>query len=173
MFNFSRKTPPSPAEYPLEMHGVALPVRMPIVGSEKKAFSVSVRQLHSSDGSERPSPKEVEDTQGRQHIEQQDWRPGVWNRFPWLGFFALLSVLFASLGAVLLLWLSDKKVQAHWRPHWLPPNVILSGLNNATNIAIGVAVGQGIAIAWWRRALKGATVKVRRNLFKRLSMSGR
>ena len=133
---------------------------MPVVGTDKKAFSVNVRQLHSSDASDQPSKDVDAEAKHEPNFEDEDWHPGFVARFPWLGFCALLIVLLASIGAVIVLIISNQKPQADWIP-WLPPNVILSGLNNAANIAIGIAVGQGIAIAWWRRALKGATVKVR------------
>ena len=36
--------------------------------------------------------------------------------------------------------------------------MVLSILNSAASICFALAVGQGIAIAWWRRALRGASI---------------
>lgn len=58
-----------------------------------------------------------------------------------------------------MLEVSDGKIQGkgHW-PERIAPNVILSAMNNLQNMCFGIAIGNGIAIAWWRKALKGATI---------------
>ena len=100
------------------------------VGFEKKNPKVYVQRLHSSDGSEpaRPQP--------------QPWETGFRRRFPWIGFWAILIVLASSLNAIVLLKVSDGKSECHW-PKWIAPNVILAGLNSASNLAITLAVAQG------------------------------
>lgn len=86
------------------------------------------------------------------------WRTGVRARFPWMGFTALFTVLICAVSAVVVLLVSDGKSQLHWHEK-IAPNVLLSGFNSIANICFGVAIGNGVAITWWRQALKGATIK--------------
>lgn len=87
-----------------------------------------------------------------------NWTPGYISRFPWLGLSALSTVLLCAAASVVTLEISDGKSQSNW-PEKLAPNVILGGLNSLANIMFGIAIGNGIAIAWWRRTLKGATIE--------------
>ena len=41
----------------------------------------------------------------------------------------------------------------------IAPHVLLALVNTVMNISLAIAIGQGVAIAWWRRALKGSTVE--------------
>ncbi|KAI5270067.1 hypothetical protein E4T47_06516 [Aureobasidium subglaciale] len=86
------------------------------------------------------------------------WKTGVRARFPWLGFTALFTILLCAISAVVVLLVSDGKSQLHWHEK-IAPNVLLSGFNSIANICFGVAIGNGVAITWWRQALKGATIK--------------
>ena len=128
----------------------------PLDQANKKKYTVIEEEVDNSLGDE----EKVEDEKNQRWSRrlEQSWQPGFWNRFPWLGCSALLTVMLASASAVFVLILSDGKPENKWSK-LLPPNVVLAGLNNVANIAIGVAVGQGIAIAWWRRSLKGATMR--------------
>lgn len=115
--------------------------------------------------------KEAETT--RQAVSETDllteqWQPGFWKRFPWLGAVALCTIVFVCIIEVIVLLLSNNKAASQWnkpvikrypKATWPSPNVILSIFNSMTSIAITVAVGQGIAIAWWRKALKGTSIK--------------
>ena len=40
----------------------------------------------------------------------------------------------------------------------LQPSVIIGGLNGFSNLCLAMAIAEGVAISWWRKALKGATV---------------
>jgi hypothetical protein len=40
----------------------------------------------------------------------------------------------------------------------ISPSVALAAVNTVSNFALAIAIGHGVAIAWWRKALKGATV---------------
>jgi hypothetical protein len=40
----------------------------------------------------------------------------------------------------------------------ISPSVALAAVNTLSNFALAIAIGHGVAIAWWRKALKGATV---------------
>jgi len=72
----------------------------------------------------------------------EDWQPGFWRHFPWLGFFSVIVIVMCTLGSVLVLVLSDDVSDRHWRPRKLPPSVWLSGFNNISNIFFGVAIGK-------------------------------
>lgn len=41
----------------------------------------------------------------------------------------------------------------------ITPSVTLAIVNTISNVCLAVAIGQGVAIAWWRKALKGSTVE--------------
>jgi hypothetical protein len=52
-----------------------------------------------------------------------------------------------------------KWVEHEWRkPVQLSPSVALAVINTVSNLSLAIAVGQGVVIAWWRQAMKGATV---------------
>nr|OQO05984.1 hypothetical protein B0A51_18122 [Rachicladosporium sp. CCFEE 5018] len=113
---------------------------------EKKTFTTNVRPVSSSD-----------DEDSHEANVDAAWAPGFWIRFPWVGFGALLLILVCSMGSVLTLMLSRDRSETRWVKK-LPPNVILNGLNNVQNLCFGLAIGNGIAIAWWRKTLRGATI---------------
>lgn len=102
----------------------------------------------------RPVPDFTDSEKG----DHTEWTPGYLARFPWLGMGALFTVILCAIGSILTLVLSNGKSQTHW-PEKLAPNVILGGLNNLANIMFGIAIGNGIAIAWWRKTLQGATIQ--------------
>ncbi|GAB7351795.1 hypothetical protein MBLNU459_g2368t1 [Dothideomycetes sp. NU459] len=112
------------------------------------------------------------------HFSSPFWAPGFVARFPWLGFGALFTVLLCTVGSVLTLVLSNNRSQTHW-PKQIAPNVIIGGLNNLANIMFGIAIGNGIAIAWWRQTLKGSTIEdlhrswTFSSSFKDLALSGK
>jgi hypothetical protein len=93
-----------------------------------------------------------------QALPDTQWRTGVRARFPWLGFSALLTILLCLASSVVVLLISNGKSQDHWGKK-IAPNVIISGLNSLANLCFGVAIGNGVAITWWRKALKGATIQ--------------
>lgn len=78
--------------------------------------------------------------------------------FPWIGLLALITVLMCGAGAFVVLWTVDNRTQAHWIPH-ITPNMAVTILNSVSTIALGIAISQGVAINWWRQALKGSTIK--------------
>jgi hypothetical protein len=86
------------------------------------------------------------------------WETGWKSRFPWLGAIAILCVWISAGAAAILLVLSDNRPQSTW-PNKITPNVVLAGINSFSNIMLVIAIGQGIAIAWWRKVLRGATVQ--------------
>jgi hypothetical protein len=101
---------------------------------------------------------------------QAKWRPGWKARFPWLGSIAILVMLLGIAFTVTILKTSDGKKQEEWpvKYHWarewsqqgkLKPSSALAAVNTMFNIALAIAIANGITIAWWRKAMRGATVK--------------
>lgn len=88
---------------------------------------------------------------------EAQWAPGKIARFPTVGLGALFGVLVAAGAAALTLGIADGRSSSHW-PKRIPPNVILAVINAVANLCLAIAISQGVAIAWWRKALHGATV---------------
>jgi len=86
------------------------------------------------------------------------WQPGFWKQFPWMGMGCLAAALHLTFAAMAILLASNNKAVSQWDKR-VAPNVILSLLNSAASVCIAVAVSQAIAIAWWRRAIRGASIE--------------
>jgi hypothetical protein len=86
------------------------------------------------------------------------WQPGKRARFPWTGFTALVVVVLCAISSVVVLRLSNGKSTRDW-PDKIAPSIILSGFNGVANICFGIAIANGVAITWWRKALNGATIQ--------------
>lgn len=84
-----------------------------------------------------------------------NWRPGYFARFPWFGAAGLFGVLICAIIVVAVLVCSDGVSSTVWR---LQPSTIINGLSGFSNLCLALAIAEGVAIAWWRKALKGATV---------------
>ncbi|OQN98729.1 hypothetical protein B0A48_15395 [Cryoendolithus antarcticus] len=131
--------------------------------AEKKEAAEEVRPV-SNDLDTINAPHEQENT---------SWSPGFLSRFPWLGLGALFLVLVCLAGNVAVLTVSDGKIQGEqsWKelyrdgltrgrwPKQIRPSVIVTILNSAANLAFSLAIANGVAIAWWRKALKGSTIE--------------
>lgn len=89
-----------------------------------------------------------------------DWNPGFKQQFPWIGFAGLLTIIFATAMAVAILGLSNKKRVKDWPFERFPtqPNVLLNIANQVQNLGLITLIAQGLAIAWWRQALKGSNL---------------
>lgn len=86
------------------------------------------------------------------------WRTGLRARFPRNGAIALLIIILCANSSLIVLLVSDGKRQRHWAEK-IGPSVLLSAFNGIVNICFGVAIANGVAITWWRKALRGATIK--------------
>jgi hypothetical protein len=86
------------------------------------------------------------------------WRTGMKARFPWTGFTALCTILLCANSSVIILLLTDGHKQRKWAEK-IGPSVWLSAFNGIANICFGIAIANGVAITWWRKALRGATIK--------------
>jgi hypothetical protein len=108
--------------------------------------------------------------------KQVHWKTGFWKRFLWLGALAILTMALCIAMNALILGTSHRKFREEWPAHqrwsfvsnkWkrksqVEPHVLLAVVNSVTNIALTIAIGHGVAIAWWRRLLKGSTIAVSR-----------
>lgn len=87
----------------------------------------------------------------------EEWEPGFWNQFPWLGFCSIVATTLISVVEIIVLVLSNGKAVSQW-DNKVAPNVILSVLNSGASVCIAVAVAQGVTVSWWRKAMRGATI---------------
>lgn len=85
------------------------------------------------------------------------WLPGYWNRFPYVGAFSLICMAVLAGVALGVLCGSNGVSTTVW-PQKIAPNVVLSMINALSSLFLTVAVAEGVAIAWWRHAMKGSTV---------------
>ncbi|KAG9196183.1 hypothetical protein G6011_01304 [Alternaria panax] len=90
-----------------------------------------------------------------------DWRPGFKHQFPWIGFVGLMIIFVATIGAIIILVSSDKERVKEWpfRRLTAQPNVLLNIANQVQNLGLITLIGQGLAIAWWRKALRGSSLR--------------
>jgi hypothetical protein len=123
---------------------------------------------------ESASTEEVQEKHKEEHCEHVQWETGFWKRFPWIGASAILSMLVCIALDGVILGTSDEQYQQQWPAHqkwdmlsekWktktqIGPHVLLAIVNTVTNVALAIAIGHGVAIAWWRRVLKGSTIEV-------------
>jgi hypothetical protein len=86
------------------------------------------------------------------------WKTGLKARFPWTGAIALFTILLCANSSLTVLLVSDGRRQLHWAEK-IGPSVLLSAFNGIANICFGIAIANGVAITWWRKALRGATIK--------------
>ena len=114
---------------------------------EKTGVAVDSSRL-SDVGSSQPEHEHTK-------ITPANWRPGYRARFPWFGAAGLFGVLIAATATVLVLVCSNGMSSTKWK---LQPSVIIGGLNGFSNLCLALAIAEGVAISWWRKALKGATV---------------
>lgn len=64
--------------------------------------------------------------------ESENWEPGFWKRFPWMGFGCLFMAILITVAEIIILVMSDGKSVSQWtvRGKSVAPNVILSVLNS-------------------------------------------
>lgn len=89
-----------------------------------------------------------------------DWQPGWRNQFPWAGFAGLVTIIVATAMAVAILGVSNHKRVTDWPFEKYPvqPNVLLNIANQVQNLGLITLIAQGLAIAWWRKALRGSSL---------------
>lgn len=111
-----------------------------------------------STGKETPEVNTTSLDNEEQAFSDPQWRTGLRARFPWTGAIALFTILLCANSSIIVLLFSDGKRQKHWAEK-IGPSVLLSAFNGIANICFGVAIANGVAITWWRKALRGATIK--------------
>lgn len=109
-------------------------------------------------------------------LKAVQWHPGFMARFPLLGASAMFTMLCCIASVGIVLGTSHDKFRNEWPVderwkwaekygHWvhkaqIEPHVLLAIVNTISNVALAIAIGQGVAIAWWRRAMQGSTIMV-------------
>lgn len=108
---------------------------------KRQAYDVEAREMDPDDGI--------------------DWKPGMRDQFPWIGFAGLMTIIFATAMAVAILKLSDEKRIDDWpfKRYTVQPNVLLNIANQVQNLGLITLIAQGLAVAWWRKALRGSSLK--------------
>jgi hypothetical protein len=81
----------------------------------------------------------------------KQWTSGFWYHFPWIGIAALFTVIVAAAAMVLILALSNNQHIEGWS---VQPTVYLAIASTVANIALHLALSQGVTIAWWVKAMK-------------------
>ncbi|KIW02243.1 hypothetical protein, variant [Verruconis gallopava] len=148
-------------------------------------MSIKERNDHSSLGTDAAITEKTgaivngHESSSAQHdtesLEEVQWKPGVKARFPWIGALAIFTILLCIASCGIILGTSDGKFRNQWpayeRWKWvskykkwrvraqIEPHVLLAIINTVSNLSLAIAIGQGVAIAWWRRVMKGSTVE--------------
>lgn len=116
----------------------------------------------SSSSSYRKAPNvETAEVSGDDDSEDGiDWRPGFRQQFPWIGFAGLIIIIVATSMGVAVLGLSDNKRVKDWPFTKFPiqPNVLINIANQFQNLGLITFISQGLAIAWWRKAMQGSSL---------------
>ncbi|KAF3000674.1 hypothetical protein E8E13_001157 [Curvularia kusanoi] len=89
-----------------------------------------------------------------------DWKPGFRQQFPWIGFSGFIVMLIATSAAVAVLGTSNKERVKDWPFTRFPiqPNVLINIANQFQNLGLITFISQGLAIAWWRKAMQGSSL---------------
>ncbi|KAK0854832.1 hypothetical protein LTS02_011346 [Friedmanniomyces endolithicus] len=88
------------------------------------------------------------------HGGGRPWRPGFFRRISWAGLLCLFGALLGVVASIAILRASDGTPISDWR---YSPTVYLSISYTITNILLAVALGHGVTISWWRKALGADT----------------
>ena len=90
-------------------------------------------------------------------LDASNWHPGYRARFPVIGFLGILGVLICMLINIAVLIGSDNVSSSKW-PVIIAPHTIVNVIQSIGALCLALAVAEGVTIAWWRKAVKGATV---------------
>jgi hypothetical protein len=118
--------------------------------SFNKEADIEVETVRSSDEPKSP-----------QSAQEEAWYPGWRAQFPYLGLLGFLMIFTAMGLSAVVLCTSDHKLVETWpmASHPTTPNVFLNLINQISSLGLITAIGQGLAIAWWRKALRGGTLE--------------
>lgn len=127
-------------------------------GTRNEGSSVNDTYASSSDSFKKGPDVEIAEVSSEDGI---DWKPGFRQQFPWVGFAGLIIILFATSMGVAVLGLSNKKRVNDWPFTRFPiqPNVLINIANQFQNLGLITFISQGLAIAWWRKAMQGSSLR--------------
>jgi ABC-type nickel/cobalt efflux system permease component RcnA len=84
------------------------------------------------------------------HHVAAPWKPSYIRRRPLLGLGSMLGVLLCTGAVVGVLVASNGMSSSRWTQK-LGPNVCIQAITSVSTLLLGVAIVNGIAIAWWRK----------------------
>lgn len=93
----------------------------------------------------------------------QAWNTGFRKRFPFIGLAALLLICLSVVAAIIIVAISDGDLISSWS---VSTGVLLSIISSVTGICLAAALAEGATIAWWRKALHGATISELQNYWE-------
>jgi hypothetical protein len=116
--------------------------KFPTDASSRKGLTSTVEEMDDGEGVE-------------------EWAPGWRNQFPWLGLGGFSVMFIAMALSIVILCTSNERQVTEWPTKIYPvtPNVVLNIANQVASFGLVTAIGQGLAIAWWRKALRGGTLE--------------
>lgn len=129
--------------------------------STNEKSSVNGTSTSSSDSYKKAPNVEIAETDSDASSDDGiDWKPGFRERFPWIGFMGFIIMLIATAAAVAVLGASNKERVKDWPFTRFPvqPNVLINIANQFQNLGLITFISQGLAIAWWRKAMAGSSL---------------
>ena len=132
-----------------------------IDGCSNEKGSINDASTSSSDSYKKAPNVETAEVSDDDNSEDGiDWKPGFRQQFPWIGFAGFIIILLATSMAVLVLGLSHQERVKDWPLTSFPiqPNVLINIANQFQNLGLITFISQGLAIAWWRKAMQGSSL---------------
>ncbi|KAF2005703.1 hypothetical protein P154DRAFT_571000 [Amniculicola lignicola CBS 123094] len=96
----------------------------------------------------------------------EPWKTGVWVRFPWCGFGALIGiVLLTGLSAGILLAIKGTSTDS-WRVGSALPQVYISVMDMLMNFLMFFALSNGLVTIFWRQLMNGTTLSTMHDTYE-------
>ncbi|KAF2667145.1 hypothetical protein BT63DRAFT_330734 [Microthyrium microscopicum] len=90
------------------------------------------------------------------------WKTGFWRRLPWAGILSLLTA-FACTGVMVgIIVSSNESPVSNWV---VQPSVYLAIASAGANIFLRASLSEGVAVAWWVKASRGAQLTELSNIW--------
>jgi hypothetical protein len=128
--------------------------------NEKGSVNATPTSSSSSDSYKKAPNVETAEISDDSSDDGIDWKPGFRQQFPWIGFSGFVIMIVATSMAVAVLGASNKERVKDWPFTRFPiqPNVLINIANQFQNLGLITFISQGLAIAWWRKAMQGSSL---------------
>lgn len=128
--------------------------------STNEKGSVNDTSTSSSDSYKKAPNVETAEVNDDSSDDGIDWKPGFRQQFPWIGFLGFVIIIIATSMAVAVLGASNNERVKDWPFARFPiqPNVLINIANQFQNLGLITFISQGLAIAWWRKAMQGSSL---------------